>query len=753
MLSSLILAAIVLICSLNIYFVTAECPNACSAHGRCGAYDMCICYRNWMANDCSERICQFGLAHVDTPLGDLDSSSGPLTGPGTTVATNDAVYPFGTQEQFPAMVDSDGVVVPNSAHYYRECSNKGICDRATGNCQCFDGYGGSACQRATCPTSSAGTCSGHGTCETISTIAEWDNGNIYNLWDEYSTMGCVCDAGYTGPDCSQRVCKVGPDPLYYDDFANVRISNYTIQFFVTTASKTITGNYSIIFYDSYGEDWETIPIDIDSTCPTIIAALEGLPNGVVPDNSVLCYRADATSSLAANFPGYVDNEVAYGTNSMYIKTRYTLAFTKNFGRLQQPDINIYLDGTRPTLYTNEAGSTLGWHVYPNGFIGEWDDLVPDLCEGVLVTLTSGTNYDKIATENTQQTKALKRCLGSADGNSDLDIADVYQWDKGTVQNPHLVRLIEATQESLALTTNDMKRDSALYDYPISRLCDKTGLYSEKADRQDGSVQTQGVQRYGDATTLLDGTGWCVNRNPAGFYAVLIFLNNEFQVFSRPSADYSATTKFHIFTTTGYLQLVNPNTAAFTHTFPKDAFNVNAFPKNAHSKVIYLGNNTASSDYFGQVDCETAPKGTYGSLDCVNKNDYVMILNTDLTCAVGAAGVCHSANPIYPNMYKVNKIYRKEKTWAANDFFNPNNEVARHQIVLDYGMNVKYVNTQGTGATYGNFVEASLYKFHPAPYNYVGECSNRGICDTTSGVCACFAGYTGDNCAYQNALAV
>lgn len=32
----------------------AECPNACSAHGKCGAYDMCTCFRNWMSNDCSE---------------------------------------------------------------------------------------------------------------------------------------------------------------------------------------------------------------------------------------------------------------------------------------------------------------------------------------------------------------------------------------------------------------------------------------------------------------------------------------------------------------------------------------------------------------------------------------------------------------------------------------------------------------------------------------------------------------------------
>jgi hypothetical protein len=45
----------------------AECANACNGHGKCTSYDMCICNRNWQANDCSERVCQFGLAHVDTP--------------------------------------------------------------------------------------------------------------------------------------------------------------------------------------------------------------------------------------------------------------------------------------------------------------------------------------------------------------------------------------------------------------------------------------------------------------------------------------------------------------------------------------------------------------------------------------------------------------------------------------------------------------------------------------------------------------
>lgn len=52
--------------SLFLSTVTSECANACNGHGRCTSYDMCICNRNWQSADCSERTCQFGLAHVDT---------------------------------------------------------------------------------------------------------------------------------------------------------------------------------------------------------------------------------------------------------------------------------------------------------------------------------------------------------------------------------------------------------------------------------------------------------------------------------------------------------------------------------------------------------------------------------------------------------------------------------------------------------------------------------------------------------------
>lgn len=78
----------------------AECPNACSGHGTCGAYDMCSCYTGYMANDCSERVCPFGLAHVDSPKGDLDMDNNVAY---ETVIPGSQMYKDGTSELFPMM--------------------------------------------------------------------------------------------------------------------------------------------------------------------------------------------------------------------------------------------------------------------------------------------------------------------------------------------------------------------------------------------------------------------------------------------------------------------------------------------------------------------------------------------------------------------------------------------------------------------------------------------------------------------------
>lgn len=731
--------------------VAAECPNACSAHGKCGSYDMCVCYRNWMANDCSERICQFGLAHVDTPKGDLDASGGKLTGPDVTVVKNDFVYPYGTQEQFPATENINGNVLLNTAHEYRECSNKGLCDRQTGTCACFEGYDGSACQRASCPSNADGVCSGHGTCETIAEIAKRDYDNYYQLWDADATMGCVCDGGYTGSDCSERMCKFGTDPLYSDDGNNVRYSNYTYQFYAQTVSANLTGNYSLIFYDSGNEDWQTEPISWDADCATIISALEHLPNNVIPTGSVRCYKDEKTlngGSIGQHASGV---EPIYDAN-MYVISKYTIAFSQNPGKLKQISINKYLDGSRPTLYTGERTSTLGWQIYPNGFIGENVDMVPTQCEGVLVTLGSSdasTEYTHYLTGLTSaEERLLKICLGDSNGDSS-DNVEVYDWDYGDQYNPHLIKLVDATQDT-NITTIDPWGDTSFltHNYPVSKLC--TSI-----------TDTLNVTRYYDA----DGAVVCRNPNPPGFYAVVYYDSTltstyPFRIYTRAAQDYGTTTQFRVFTTDGYLQLVNINAGVYTSSVHySTAKNV----ENHYSNIVHLTNTTGSTasnvnyaNYLGAMDCQTNAVGDNGALDCLDKDDYVMILRTtdsDSSNVPTALGL--AANPVYPNIYQVKKIGVTSKV-LDSDRVAPYADSLHLEMTLDYGMNSNYYLSGGFAGA--SDTTAQVYKFYPSTanadggYRYAAECSTRGVCNKKTGQCSCFPGFSKDNCDVVNALA-
>ena len=91
--------------------------------------------------------------------------------------------------------------------------------------------------------------------------------------------------------------------------------------------------------------------------------------------------------------------------------------------------------------------------------------------------------------STEQTKLLKACLGDSNGDA-TDNVDVQDWDWGTWTNPHLIKLVDATQDAyveylradgstykLRITqddhnTNDRHEyfvDTAGADYPVTTL--------------------------------------------------------------------------------------------------------------------------------------------------------------------------------------------------------------------------------------------------------------------------------------------
>mmetsp|Transcript_44500 Transcript_44500/g.72580 ORF Transcript_44500/g.72580 Transcript_44500/m.72580 type:complete len:596 (-) Transcript_44500:346-2133(-) len=208
------------------YFDTTEAVGPgcrhlsyCSDAGTCDyCLQKCTCYEGFGATtdiadidislDCSEKVCPAGPA-----FGHLPASS------------------------------TDG-------HAPRECSAAGACNRNTGECLCFTGWWGRACERHECPSSEGIACSGHGRCFKMKDLAKFSdamplsNRNTSNatieywgmdadgtladsVWDAEMGSGCVCDSSWEvglesnqtqaaewfGPACELRRCPSGDDPM------------------------------------------------------------------------------------------------------------------------------------------------------------------------------------------------------------------------------------------------------------------------------------------------------------------------------------------------------------------------------------------------------------------------------------------------------------------------------------------------------------------------------------------------------------
>jgi len=158
----------------------------------------------------------------------------------------------------------------DEAHFYRECANKGTCDRTTGVCNCFPGYEGEGCSRTACPNN----CNGHGRCRIIG-----DDYASYSAWDKVHTQHCKCDPGYSGPDCSLRDCPRGADPVLYA----LEVTNSVQGIFWRSFNKAAananaeqayakkmpsTVHYTITFTDEYGDEHVTslLSVEYKSVC-------------------------------------------------------------------------------------------------------------------------------------------------------------------------------------------------------------------------------------------------------------------------------------------------------------------------------------------------------------------------------------------------------------------------------------------------------------------------------------------------------
>lgn len=122
----------------------------------------------------NEHIVYRHLTTQQRPNGDWEKWKGDFKGtntaPGNGATMNhyekDTYSKLGKDYSVGDKLFGTGDYGQDEGHFYMECSNQGKCMRATGICDCYEGYTGRACQRQQCPGDPK-VCNGHGVCLSV----------------------------------------------------------------------------------------------------------------------------------------------------------------------------------------------------------------------------------------------------------------------------------------------------------------------------------------------------------------------------------------------------------------------------------------------------------------------------------------------------------------------------------------------------------------------------------------------------------
>jgi hypothetical protein len=120
----------------------------------------------------------------------------------------------------------------------------------------------------------------------------------YQLWDGLKNQACVCDPGYSGVDCSERLCPKGADPLLDEIEVSANtwqaVQNEVQGVDIGTTSAAAIGassTYALKYTDVFGEVWKTGSIVAKAAtgaggAAAVKAALEAIPNSVIESVTV-----------------------------------------------------------------------------------------------------------------------------------------------------------------------------------------------------------------------------------------------------------------------------------------------------------------------------------------------------------------------------------------------------------------------------------------------------------------------------------
>jgi len=680
-------------------YASAKCDNQCSGHGTCMTDDVCQCYDNFGSGlshdsgDCSDRICPFEVAWVDHPD------------------------------------------VAGHHHKYMECAGKGICDRSTGECSCFEGYEGKGCQRSACPND----CSGHGRCDYIedlpygSTWNDWvdpwvdensanslmtsrtqslfsDDAKMfeYHLWDKSKSRKCVCDATYGDLDCSKRLCPYGTDVLDTKDdtYYGLDEQKYQEQ---TILLSSLSGNFdqlasksfALTFTSRLNETFTTVPIALSGSTDVIDLqndiklALLKLPNGVIDGVKVAVDYIEAAElyKLVSDnlFPSItftattVAGNGTTGADSMTTIATVTNAQTGKLavGCSLSGDMVPRVSPTTITAFGNIGGEDKGTMVLDGSGTAVYGGSGVDIDATTFKVDTCSITSSTIVLTDTPSPAAIAEdtwvsipACGISAAQVNADTSDANLVLKGGVK------------PTIAVANGTA---SEVYQLPFTCTLNGQVIARFGMTLTDGSGTAHGdidefIVGYGGLVPgcIVAGTDIAANSTLATFTVANAWTSQ--QMFSVVTSKPFTCAQYYL---PGTHQFTTPNGIARGQVYD------------------YSGN------YIGGQDAAVLPK-----IDASNPVNHRRRLSNSplLSIKIGFSG--------------------------------PSVQGPQHLLIVedykcDAGCTPKLtgmpLETRQTSSYWSTIVELTKSDFN----SY--ECGRRGKCDYATGLCQCFAGYVGDNC--------
>lgn len=571
---------------------------------------------------------------------------------------------------------------------YAECSSKGQCDTSTGECSCFPGYEGVGCRRQQCPN----LCSGNGRCVPNSKVnssytSSGQASFVSETWDANKTRVCDCFRGWEGSDCSSRVCPKGDDPVT-DCSSGNNISgaahNMVQRLYVETARSDDSGCM---------DDADSNGLELTDNG----ALGNGVSRKVGEPNKFLAKRMDGTASgLKCLGKGVCDSTTYLNERNCVDNGGSWTSPTKSRGNfygyvsLKFTDMFGGEYFTRPILIdTSDAGKMTYAHLAPEQ---QWENT------RTLTYATSPTPTNVVGSQShlSHESENLGSVTSTGRGNMMKYTAD---------------RIRDALQDlpNYAIPTVNVT------NYVPSTGNGNGDVWGNVFDITFGDAATSGKQNMLEC--VYDTAHACAGAQPK-------FLNVD------PYAEFPIYTSISTGVyPDGKTQASLPASGACQTTISGAAVTIEGIhQKNdcEQLKCILA---------FEETDIANAASGTSA---CKTLADYGAGKHADCDSTLKNCGfgysriICHVAGestatvPVGGSCVNLSEKQVQQIVWNAGEA----NAVTKESTFV----NNCFVSEVPLGAN--------------EVYEENAECSNRGLCDGSTGLCSCFDGHTGESCSTQ-----